>query len=90
MNDVVYLDYNQCVKLFKQASENNGRVILEAKGFIPFEVIVDPEYAKRIWSEEKSKLELLLNEFKLLPDNALSRELIDILREESIPWYDLL
>lgn len=55
MKNVVYLDHEQCLMIFKQASENNGRVVIEAKGFSPFEITMEPEYVKKIWDELEKK-----------------------------------
>lgn len=55
MKSVVYLDHEQCLMIFKQASENNGRVVIEAKGFSPFEIAMDPVHAKKVWDELEKK-----------------------------------
>lgn len=44
----VYIDYETFVRIMQQAVANNGRVVFEAKGFMPLEVEIDPEYA---WKE---------------------------------------
>ena len=42
----VYITYETAVRIMQQAVANNGRVVFEAKGFSPFEIEINPEYAR--------------------------------------------
>lgn len=50
--------------IMEQAVKNNGRAVLDARGGPPFEIIVDPEFAKE-WVEEKEKI---LDKFNKIPN----------------------
>lgn len=47
----VWLSWQQYYDFCKQAAENDGRVIIEAPGFSPAEIVMNAEYAKKVSSE---------------------------------------
>lgn len=47
----VWLNWQQYYDFCKQAAENDGRVIIEAPGFSPAEIMMNVEYAKKVSSE---------------------------------------
>ena len=57
-NGRVYIDHETCIKIIMKAAENNGRVILEAKGFPMFEISMNVDLAKK----ERQKLSPVIKE----------------------------
>lgn len=54
----VWLSWQQYYDFCKQAAENDGRVIIEAPGFSPAEIVMNAEYAKK----ECARFEYLIDE----------------------------
>lgn len=56
----VWLSWQQYYDFCKQAAENDGRVIIEAPGFSPAEIVMNVEYARKVYEEfERRDWELM-------------------------------
>ena len=60
----VWLDWQQYYDFCKQAAENDGRVIIEAPGFSPAEIVMSVEYAKKVCK----KIERIVDKFNQIPN----------------------
>lgn len=58
----VYISTQECYELVKQAVENDGRVVVEARGFSPFEISLDVE-AIRCDYEDMTRIRKRFDEF---------------------------
>lgn len=47
----VYIAEMTYWNILKQASENDGQVVLDSKGCAPFEIKLDGEWAKKEWEQ---------------------------------------
>lgn len=58
----VYISTQECYELVKQAVENDGRVVVEAPRFSPFEISLDVE-AVRSDYEDMARIRKRFDEF---------------------------
>lgn len=58
----VYISTQECYELVKQAVENDGRVVVEARGFSPFEISLDVA-AIRCDYEDMTRIRKRFDEF---------------------------
>ena len=60
----VWVSWQQYYEFCKQAAENDGRIIIEARGSDPIEIRMDVELAKKEYAE----YERMIDEFNRIPN----------------------
>ena len=51
-----WIDCSSYMSIIEQAAKNDGKAIIEARGYAPLQIMVDPEYAKKELAEYEQML----------------------------------
>lgn len=46
-----WIDVRSYMSIIEQAAKNNGRAVIHSRGSEPLQITIDPEYAKKEWSD---------------------------------------
>lgn len=54
--NTAWIDGPSYVSIIEQAAKNDGKAIIESRGFAPLQIMIDPEYAKKELAEYEQML----------------------------------